>query len=116
METLDALWNDRHDEGIPFSSTVNEARVLEVLRQLSQDDLIDDAIRARTRHWIVWNRSINMYESEPFVTWVEQVYSHIESILSVRSDPLESNPDDDSGDVETGGEGNTLSAGDTRRS
>lgn len=82
METLERIWADTSDEGIPFSPYVNEAHVLDALEELSDRCLINDAIRSRTRQWVRWNRHINEYETEPYTTWVEQIYSRIESVLT----------------------------------
>ena len=33
MEELEKVWSDNDMEGLPFSTTVNEAKVLEILKK-----------------------------------------------------------------------------------
>ena len=79
METLAMLLADNPDEGLPFSTTVNEQRVLDAVL-LARDD-IDEAFKSRIRQWIRFNTALNMYEDEPYQTWVHAVYSQIEYAL-----------------------------------
>lgn len=81
MDALDALWADHHNEGLMFSSTVNEAHVLQVLKQLDACDRIDAQVRTITRQWICCNRAANVFESNHYTAWVEKVYVNIERVL-----------------------------------
>ena len=76
---LDALWEDSY-EGLPFSTSVNEARVLAELSRASSDER--RAVHGRVHQWMKFNRAINVYEEDPYQTWVEQVYSKIDALYS----------------------------------
>lgn len=79
MDTLRVLLrDDPHDEGLPFSSAVSEKRVLDAVLVAE----LDQNWKARVRQWINFNKACNMYEGEPYQTWVATVYSRIEAKLS----------------------------------
>lgn len=83
---LDDLWEDGY-EGLPFSTSVNEARVLAELSRASPAER--RAMHDRVRLWMRFNRAINVYEEDPYQTWVEQVYSKIDALYSSDSADVE---------------------------
>lgn len=81
MEALKKLLRDDPDyEGLPFSSTVNEQNVLNAIREAGAN--LDRSWVSRIRQWIQFNKACNMYEEEPYQTWVATVYSQIEALIS----------------------------------
>ena len=83
MEELAVLLcDDPHEEGLPFSSSVNEAKVLNSVKRAVVEKSIDDAWKKRIRQWMQFNKMCNLYEEEPYQTWVAQVYSQIEALLN----------------------------------
>ncbi len=83
LAQLDDLWNGE-DDGLPFRESLNEAKVLELIQQISEHGEMTDDLRKRAEQWIRFNRSANVFEEEPYITWVEQVYSKIVAIIEVK--------------------------------
>ena len=75
MEELEKVWGDNDMEGLPFSTSVNEAKVLEVLKELSSKNSLNADIYKKVKQWIKFNRYFNetIYEKK---TWNTKV-SHI---------------------------------------
>lgn len=78
-ERLRALLCENDDEGLPFDSNVNEARVLELVEAIELPD--DHPLIPRIRQWILFNKALNLHEGEPYQTWVGTIYSKIEARL-----------------------------------
>ena len=58
MEELEKVWSDNDMEGLPFSSTVNEVNVLEVLKKLSSKKSLNTDIY-KVKQWIKFNKYFN---------------------------------------------------------
>lgn len=86
MQALRELIDDKHDEGLPFNSTVNEARVLTCVQHAFAEGAIDAPYRAVVRQWINFNRFINEHEEGDYRLWVATVYSKIESLLATNNE------------------------------
>lgn len=75
------------DADLPFVTSINEATVLNTLQNtkgtMKQNEV--DVIR----QWMKFNKGLNEREGEPYVTWVNEVYSHIESICEMVEENLE---------------------------
>lgn len=82
LARLEKLWK-ADDHGLPFCSSVNEAHVFTLLTEICSDDLLDDNLRQRVQQWIIFNRSANIFEGDPYLTWVEEIYSKISVLISV---------------------------------
>ena len=61
---------------------VNEYRILTIVQQLYSEHLLDQKCREDVREWIRRNKERNSREEEPYQTWVWQIYSKIECLLS----------------------------------
>lgn len=59
MEELEKVWSDNDMEGLPFSSTVNEVNVLEVLKKLSSKKSLNTDIYKKVKQWIKFNKYFN---------------------------------------------------------
>ena len=84
MERLDKIWSDNDMEGLPFSSSVNEARILKVLEDLQSENILTPDIITRVKQWIIFNKCVNNHiePNEEYVTWVYIIYSKIEKIIT----------------------------------
>lgn len=78
---LEDIWADKHDEGLPFSTAVNEALVLEALKKIAVAGQLDNTLVVRVKQWITFNQWINEHEDEPYRTWVEAIYSQISALM-----------------------------------
>lgn len=86
MQALRELIDDKNDDGLPFNSTVNEARVLACVKDAFEEGAIDAQYRAVVRQWINFNRFINQYEEGDYCLWVAAIYSKLESLLGTNDE------------------------------
>ena len=84
MEKLDEIWSDNDMEGLPFSTSVNEQRILDVIIKLDIENRITNDICLKVKQWIKFNTYTNeiLYDStDEYKIWVYTVYSKLNNIL-----------------------------------
>ena len=84
MEQLDEIWSDNDMEDLPFSTSVNEQLILDVMVKLDSENRITNDICLKVKQWIKFNTYINeiSYDStDEYKIWVHTVYSKLNNIL-----------------------------------
>ena len=76
-----------NDADLPFVTSINEATVLSTLQD-TKDTMEKNEVDV-VRQWMKFNKGLNEREGEPYVTWINEVYSHIESICETVEENLE---------------------------
>ena len=71
---------ENKEEDLPFKTNVNEALVLEFIKE--NQNALDSQTISKIRQWIRFNKNINSYEDEPYHSWVGMIYANIETILN----------------------------------
>lgn len=80
MEELEKIWGDNDMEGLPFSTSVNEAKVLKVLKDLSSKNSLNADIYKKVKQWIKFNRYFNetIYEKNmEYESFAHNIYLNI---------------------------------------
>ena len=84
MEKLEKVWEDVNMEGLPFSTTTNECKILEVLEELNSRNELNIEIYKKVKQWIKFNRFFNevIHESgSEYKNATYQVYVKIEELF-----------------------------------
>ena len=85
MEDLENVWSDNDMDGLPFSTTVNEKRILEIVQTLSEKKMLSDKIYDKVKQWVKFNYTFNevLHESSSeYKTFVHEIYLGIDTILT----------------------------------
>jgi hypothetical protein len=84
MDELEKVWGNNNMEDLPFSTTVNEYKILEIIEKLYSENKITINIYKKVKQWIKFNHSFNevLHESElEYRDNVHNVYCKIEDLF-----------------------------------
>lgn len=84
MEDLERVWSDNDMEGLPFSTTVNEKRILKIIKTLSEKKMLNDEIYDKVKQWVKFNYTFNEIfhtSSSKYKAFVHKIYLEIDILL-----------------------------------